>query len=164
MSVHACVCVCVCVCVLLFVPSTKFYHTVHGFGTDKFGFQFYCKSWATLQTHSKRLHPYSPSIVDNQAIDQQAKLYMYWIQFTEAYVWPHLTYYDDFADLEHKLNEADFNQTHHFMVDELELRKQASEQQWCRVSQQIIQRIFYAYVTRSGKRYHSAQILIFSYA
>lgn len=124
----------------LFVPSMKFYHTYHSFDPDQSSYlskhNNYCIESSlngTMRPHPTTLHPYNPYIEGSQ--EWEAKYY--WLQFSDSYTWPHITYFDDFMDLEHKLMKADFSKIHHLMVKEIEGKRKSLLDTWCKISHSI---------------------------
>jgi hypothetical protein len=61
-------------------------------------------AWIT-KMHPQSLHPYSPNAVWES--DPEAECY--WLQMADFYHWPHITQFNDMADLEKKLESADFH-------------------------------------------------------
>ena len=61
----------------------------------------------------------------------------YWLQFADFFYWPHVTYFDNFKDLERKLENANFSKIHDLMVDEVERRKKELLDNLCRASKKI---------------------------
>ena len=49
----------------------------------------------------------------------------------------HITYFDDFKDLEHKLQQANINKIHKHMVEEVESSKRALLETWCKLIQTV---------------------------
>jgi hypothetical protein len=93
----------------LFVPSVKLFRTVGGFGPDRSSLsRFYCKNVTLdhqMKMHPQSPHPYSPNAVWES--DPEAECY--WLQMADFYHWPHITQFNDMADLEKKLESADFH-------------------------------------------------------
>ena len=48
-------------------------------------------------------------------------------------MWPHITYFDDFEDLERKLDNANFTAIHGLMVEENKKKGQILRENWCGV-------------------------------
>ena len=121
----------------MFVPSIKYYRTVHPFGPDRSSLSsFYCKNMsldADMKPHPTTKHPYSP----NLEADQDPEAEFYWLQMADYYCWPHITYFDDAVDLERKLAEADFDKIHRLMVEENEEKKKRLEETWSEVVDKI---------------------------
>ena len=121
----------------LFVPSMKFYRTYHQFGSDRSSLSsYYCKKPELndqMKPHPSSLHPYSPNVEGSK--DWEAEYY--WLQFADFFFWPHITYYDDFKDLEKKLKQADFNKIHQLMVEEVERKKKSLLNTWCNVIKKV---------------------------
>ena len=57
--------------------------------------------------------------------------------YADIYQWPHITYFNDFEDLERKLQQVNFNKTHNLMVEELESSKGALFETWCKLIQMV---------------------------
>ena len=121
----------------LFVPSMKFHHTFRSFDPDQsYLSKHNCNESSSdgqMSPHPSTYHPYNPYIEGSQ--EWEAKYY--WLQFSDFYTWPHITYFDDFMDLEHKLMKVDFKKIHHQMVMEVESKKKSLLKTWCKVSQRI---------------------------
>ena len=121
----------------LFIPSMKYYHNVHQFGPDRTMFSFiWCtKERGTLTNpqmlpHPTSIHPYSPNAKDKESE-------FYWLQMADFVQWPHVTYFDDFKDLEEKLSKADFNKIHRLMMEENKRKQKELENNWCKVFNKI---------------------------
>lgn len=116
----------------LFIPSVKFYRTSHRFGPDRSSLsRFYCnnsKLDKLMKPHPKSVHPYSPNVEGD--VDLEAECY--WLQMSDFYHWPHITLFDNMADLEKKLESANFHKVHQLMKQEVERKKVAIEKTWCR--------------------------------
>ena len=121
----------------LFVPSIKFYKSVNSFGHDRSSTSaFYCNNKhlnSEVKPHPTSSHPYNPNV----EADEDAESEYYWLQFADFYQWPHITYFDDFKDLEKKLDSADFGRIHQGMLTENERRKKQLLDNWCRVTKVI---------------------------
>ncbi len=119
----------------LFMPSLKYYRTVHHFGPDRSSLSsFYCKNETldkVMRAHPNSIHMYSP----NSQSDIEAE--MYWLQLSDFYFWPHITYFDNETDLEHKLEHADFESIHQKMVIEVEKMEKVAFKSWCEVTKRI---------------------------
>ena len=106
----------------LFLPSLKYYRTIKSFGPDRTMFSFiWCKRRGSLNDtqmipHPSSIHPYSPNAMDKESE-------FYWLQLADFIQWPHVTYFDNFEDLEHKLLTADFDKIHGLMVEENKRKK-----------------------------------------
>ena len=121
----------------LFMPSMKFYQTYHEFGPDRSSLsKHYCKKPELddqMKPHPSSLHPYSPNVEGSK--DWEAEYY--WLQFSDFYFWPHITYYDSFKDLEQKLQRADFHKIHGLMVEEVKRKKKSLLNTWCNVLKKV---------------------------
>ena len=121
----------------LFMPSMKFYRTFRSFGSDRSSLsKFYCNKPELdedMKPHPSSLHPYSPNVEGSK--DWEAEYY--WLQFSDFYTWPHITYFDDFKDLELKLKQTDFTKIHNLMVEEVKHKKEALLGTWCKVSKSV---------------------------
>ncbi len=116
----------------LFMPSLKYYRTVHHFGKDRSSLS--CKNETlnkVMRAHPNSIHMYSP----NSQSDIEAE--MYWLQLSDFYFWPHITYFDNETDLEHKLEHADFESIHQKMVIEVEKMEKVAFKSWCEVTKRI---------------------------
>ena len=125
-------------CIPLFVPSMSFIHNVRRTVTDDRSSlsKFYCnypELDKTMKAHPSSTHPYSPNV--NMTEDPEAE--SYWLQFADFFYWPHVTYFDDFKDLERKLEIANFSKIHDLMLDEVEHRKKELLDNLCRASKKI---------------------------
>ena len=58
---------------------------------------------------------------------------LYWLQLSDFIQWPHITYFDDFKDLEEKLLTANFDKIHRLMVEENKRKKRELDNNWCKV-------------------------------
>ena len=121
----------------LFMPSMKFYRNIRNFGADRSSLsKYHCKAPQLddhMKPHPSSIHPYSPNVEGSK--DWEAEYY--WLQFSDFFSWPHITYFDDFKDLEQKLQQADFNRIHQLMVVEVERKKEALLNTWCKVAKRI---------------------------
>ncbi len=121
----------------VFVPSVKFFRNNHGFGPDRSSLsRFYCKNPKLddqMKPHPQSPHPYSPNV----EWDKDPEAECYWLQMADFYHWPHITQFDDMADLEKKLESADFHQTHQLMMKEMERKKAAVTKAWCRALKNV---------------------------
>ena len=121
----------------MFMPSMKFMQNIKGLGPDRSSLSgYYCGKPALdkdMPPHPCSTHPYSPNV--EAAVDPEAEYY--WMQFADFFQWPHVVHFDDFKDLEHKLETADFDNIHKLMVDALEHRKEELLQNWCKVINSI---------------------------
>ena len=86
-----------------------------------------------MKPHPSSIHPYSPNIQGRK--DWEAEYY--WLQFSDFYYWPHITYFDNITDLELKLKQADFNKIHILMTQEVERKKEALLDTWCKVLKRV---------------------------
>jgi len=121
----------------LFIPSMKFFRTTVTFGEDRSSLtRHYCakpSSVDIMPAHPSSIHPYSPNV--NGHIDLEAECY--WLQMSDFYHWPHITYFDDMSDLEKKLETADFVRIHKLMRTEVERKKAAIENAWCKALKNV---------------------------
>ena len=120
----------------LFIPSLKYFYSVKRFGGDRTSTSNpYCRNDDSLdeqmKAHPNSIHMYSP----NSDSDREAE--MYWLQLSDFYFWPHITYYDNVTDLEYKLENADFLSIHNKMVAEVKKMEETSFESWCQVTQRI---------------------------
>ena len=113
-------------------PSIKFIRDVlHGFGLDRTARgSHYCENFPEVgERHPTSLHPYSP---DKQAsVDPEAEYY--WLQFSDFYEWPHITYFDSYDQLEEILDNMNFSAIHDKMLDENKRRERVLKYNWCKV-------------------------------
>ena len=120
----------------LVVPSMKYFQTIKPFGTDRTILShIFCGGRSTLTDkqmvpHPSSIHPYSPNAVDKESE-------YYWLQLADFVQWPHITYFDDFEDLEQKLLTVDFDKIHKLMVEENKRKKRELENNWCKVFKKI---------------------------
>lgn len=124
----------------LFFPSMKYLRTIMGIGADRSILaKYYCERTglglkdSEMIAHPNSIHPYSPNLQEN--VDKEAEYY--WLQLADFFQWPHLTYFDDFKDLEKKLEEADFEKIHKLMMKENERSKKELVNNWCKVFNKI---------------------------
>ena len=113
----------------LFLPSMIFYQNVQFHAYNQFS---QCKSHK-FQHHENTIHPYSPNCSASE--DKEAQFY--WFQFSDIFQWPHITYFDDFKDLEHKLQQTNFNKINKHMVEEVKSSKRALFETWCKLIQTV---------------------------
>ena len=78
-----------------------------------------------MRQDPKSTHPYNPNVEGGEDED-------YWIQFSDFYQWPHITYFSDMEDLERKLSNADFEEIHKLMMREVRRKQDALRDTWCR--------------------------------
>ena len=118
----------------LFMPSIKSMQTTRFVSKDRSSLSsLYCKNMsldAVMHPNLASIHPYSPNL--NAPDDTEAE--MYWLQFSDFFRFPHITYFDDAADLQRKLEKADFDKIHQLMVQENEHRKKNLVDAWCRAT------------------------------
>ena len=123
----------------LFFPSMKYLQTIKDLGGDR---SILAGDWcggghkaignirdSDMKPHPCSTHPYSPNLQASQ--DMEAEYY--WLQFADFFVWPHITYFDDFVDLERKLDHANFTAIHGLMVEENRRREKVLRHNWCHV-------------------------------
>ena len=127
----------------LLFPSMKYLQTIKGLGADR---SILAGDWcgggykaignlkdSEMKPHPCSTHPYSPNLQASE--DMEAEYY--WLQFADFFVWPHITYFDDFEDLERKLENTNFTAIHNLMVVENQRRVEALRQNWCYVYSKI---------------------------
>ena len=117
----------------------KYLQTIKGLGGDRSILAYYwCGGGhgsqgsikdSEMKPHPCSTHPYSPSLWGSEHMEAE----YYWIQFADFFEWPHITYFDDFEDLERKLKVANFTMIHNLMVEENKRREQVLHQNWCHV-------------------------------
>ena len=113
----------------LFIPSMLYFHQNGGLGSDRSVFsRHYCSNQISdedMKPHHTSIHPYSP----NNMTDKEAEYY--WLQMSDFYRWPHITYFDNLTDLENKLEKVDFNAIHKLMVQENKKKFHSLVNTWC---------------------------------
>ena len=120
----------------MFIPSMKYFQNLNPFGPDRSLLTWiYCKGKGPLKDSemvpdASSIHPYSPNAMDKESE-------FYWLQLADFIQWPHITYFDDFKDLEQKLLKADFNKIHKLMVKENKRRRMELENNWCKAFKKI---------------------------
>ena len=118
----------------LFFPSMKYLRTYHSLGADRpITSAFWCGEKLLdnqMVPHPSSIHPYSPNAQDSESEH-------YWIQMADFFEWPHITYFDDFKDLEHKLLTADFKKIHELMIKEVNRRRAELIKNWCKVFRNV---------------------------
>jgi len=116
----------------LFVPSPRYFRQNGGLGKDRTSTSRpYCSNRTELNDkmpkHAAAPHPYSP----NGEFAEDAEAEMYWLQFSDFYEWPHITYFDDPRHLEEVYLAADLNAIHGKMVEAYGIRRHETLNQWC---------------------------------
>ena len=125
-------------CVPMFMPSMKFIRNIGRtvqHDRSSLGF-WYCHNQdlnEQMKAHPNSPHPYSPNI----DMPQDSEAEFYWLQFADFFQWPHVTYFDDFQDLERKLLEADFDRIHSLMVEEVAMKRRKLLLNLCKASKKI---------------------------
>lgn len=121
----------------LFVPSMTLLLSQRLASVDRtLSGDAYCKNAdldSVMSPHPASNHPYSPSVEGSKDAEAEA----YWLQFSDIFHFPHVVYFDDFADLGKKLEKVNFDGIHNLMVKENLKRKEELVQNWCKVSQVI---------------------------
>ena len=122
----------------LFIPSMTFIRNVRRTVTDGRSSlsRLYCKNpiqKKVMKAHPRSTHPYSPNV--DMTEDKEAELY--WLQFADFFDWPHITYFDDFKDLERRLGSVNFGNIHDLMISEVQHRKKELLLNLCKVSKKI---------------------------
>ena len=121
----------------LFVPSMQLMRAKRYVSLDRTSVsRLYCNQSALdgeMVAHPNSPHPYSPNV--EAMTDSEAEAY--WLQLSDFYVLPHITYFDDYSDLGRKLESADFKAIHLLMLEENEHRKQQLLDNWCQASHRI---------------------------
>lgn len=112
----------------LYVPSLKYYQKT-GFGADRAitSSNFYCKDpnlHSLLEKHPSSTHSLSPESMQKE--DEQ-----YWLQFSDFYTFPHITYFDDMKDLGRKIAQNDPLVIRKEMMSENKKRLNHAKQQLC---------------------------------
>jgi len=112
----------------LYIPSLKFFREP-GFGHDRAitWSNYYCKNAnldTLLQKHPSSTHPLSPESTMRE--DEQ-----YWLQFSDFYTFPHITYFDSMEDLSRKIARNDPLAIRKAMMSENKKRLDHSKQQIC---------------------------------
>ncbi len=118
----------------LFMPSIVYFQRNGGFGRDRstISKNAYCRA-DKIKDKEMKPHPYSPNL--NRDIDNEAE--NYWLQMSDFYHWPYITYFDNVTDLDDKLEKADFKQIHESMVQENKKRFESLSNTWCKVLPEI---------------------------
>ena len=121
----------------IFVPSMKFYKSHNNFGPDRSSTsRFYCNNTnlnTAVKRHPASAHPYNPNI----DADEDEESEYYWLQFSDFYQWPYVTYFDNSEDLENKLESVDFSRIHKGMLAKNEQRKMELLHNWCQATKVI---------------------------
>ena len=121
----------------LFVPSIKSMHSTRCVSKDRSSLtSYYCNNMSldgVMRPSIASIHPYSPNL--NAPEDREAEIY--WLQFSDFFRFPHITYFDDAADLQHKLELADFDKIHKLMEQENQRKKKRIIDAWCRATAEI---------------------------
>ena len=124
----------------LFFPSMKYLQNIRPIGDDRTILaQYYCARTglnlkdSDMVAHPNSIHPYSPNLQEN--VDKESEYY--WLQFSDFFQWPYITYFDDFKDLERQLENAEFGMIHDKMMEENMKRRQESFNNWCKVFNKI---------------------------
>ena len=121
----------------LFVPSMRMLLTKRPVSVDRtLAGDAYCQNGAldsVMGAHPDSNHPYSPSV--EGGVDAEAEAY--WLQFSDVFQFPHVVYFEDFADLGKKLEQTDLVNIHKLMVKENAKRKELLLQNWCKVMETI---------------------------
>ena len=112
----------------LYMPSLKFYRA-HRFGDDRpmTYSSYYCKNPtldSLLPKHPTSVHPLSP---EGQGLEDE----QYWLQFSDFYTFPHITYFDDMEDLARKIVHNDPLTIRRGMISENKKRLADFKQQMC---------------------------------
>jgi len=82
-----------------------------------------CQDASQIEGHTNSTHgKKDPNNVNNN--------FRYWIQFADFYQWPHVTLFDDWNDLLHKLHAADLNGIHDKMMEYSKQQKQSLKREW----------------------------------
>ena len=125
----------------LFMPSPKFFLNYYDPETKKYGIghdrtsttEPYCTMQYNLESVMRPTlksnfspHPYSPNV--DIAEDVEAELY--WLQMSDFYDWPHIQHYDSYEHLKAMLGEANFQEIHMKMREEVELRGLELNRKW----------------------------------
>ena len=78
-------------------------------------------------------HPYSPNLDYGEDVEAE----MYWLQMSDFYDWPHIQHFDSYEHLKVMLAQANFQDIHMKMREEVELRGLELNRKWCDVIRQI---------------------------
>ena len=124
----------------LFFPSMKYLQNIKPIGDDRTILaRYYCAHTrlklkdSDMVPHPNSIHPYSPNLQEN--VDKESEYY--WLQFADFFQWPHITYFDDFKDLERQLEKANFGNIHNRMMEENKKQRKESLNNWCKVFNKI---------------------------
>ena len=118
----------------LFVPSLKYFNEYASFGADRACNDVTGTLDIKMKRHPNSSHPYSPNVV--KETDMEAE--MYWLQFSDFYIWPHVTQFDSVDDLAVKINNANMLLIHQSMVIANIKRRKATEATLCSIMQRIV--------------------------
>ena len=121
----------------LFMPSPKFFLKSNGIGHDRTSTSKpYCSIQDNLESEMRSAlklnfspHPYSP----NLEYDEDVEAEIYWLQMSDFYDWPHIQLFDSYEHLKVMLAQANFQDIHMKMREEVELRGLELNRKWCDV-------------------------------
>ena len=122
----------------LFMPSMRYFRNVKRtiwHDRSSLGFWF-CANQSLnnlMKPHPSSIHPYSPNV----DVPEDPEAEFYWLQLADFFYWPHITHFDDFEDLEKKLESANFDRIHHLMVQENKQRREELLHNLCKVTKMI---------------------------
>ena len=122
----------------LFMPSMRYFRNVKRtiwHDRSSLGFWF-CANQSLnnlMKPHPSSIHPYSPNV----DVPEDPEAEFYWLQLADFFYWPHITHFDDFKDLERKLESANFDRIHNLMVQENKCRREELLHNLCKVTKMI---------------------------
>ena len=122
----------------LFMPSMRYFRNVKRtiwHDRSSLGFWF-CANQSLnnlMKPHPSSIHPYSPNV----DVPEDPEAEFYWLQLADFFYWPHITHFDDFNDLERKLESANFDRIHNLMVQENKCRREELLHNLCKVTKMI---------------------------
>lgn len=120
----------------MFVPSPYYFRQTGGIGFDRtVNSPFYCcpkqqqqciEDIINIPKSEKSYHSYNPNIPFSVDAEDE----MYWLQYSDFYEWPHIQYFDNAMDLEHKVGSTDLMKVHNMMKKENFIRQNLILSQW----------------------------------
>ena len=78
------------------------------------------QSKSNINRHPNSKHPHDPNN------EKSAEAIKYWLQFSDFYVWPHITIYDSFEDLIGKIDSADLAAQSKKILEHNKVRKRGN--------------------------------------
>jgi hypothetical protein len=108
----------------LFVPDIDFLFELGTIGDIQVSSNLYCDINVMMDQHPQSSHPFSPEVPFT------LESFRYWIKFADFYMWPHITRFSSWSDLNVKLLNANFNAISDNMHRENVQRKVELTRQW----------------------------------